>query len=113
MVVVTTLMVLRKDAERLTGVGHSLESNCERARSNAAGQESEAKAGSPGFGVGAGVLPQWRRGESPEASEGNMQSACDTPSSHRVFTISSDICQKMRHDPRFALRPAAVASEIG
>ena len=33
-------------------------------------------------GVGAGVLPEWRRGERPEASGGNMQSASDTPSSH-------------------------------
>ena len=33
-------------------------------------------------GVGAGVLPQWRRGVRPEASGGNMHSASDTPSSH-------------------------------
>ena len=31
--------------------------------------ESEARARSPGLGVGASVLPQWRRGGSPEAAE--------------------------------------------
>ena len=33
-------------------------------------------------GVGAGVLPQWRRGDRPGAGGGDMQSASETPSSH-------------------------------
>ena len=67
-------------------------------------------------GVGASVLPQWRRGDRPEASGGNMQSASDTPSSHSRRGWRSprrrEAATAWRSRPRRgAQRPGATGSE--